>query len=154
MKHTLLISSISLLLSANFSNAQTKIGIGIKAGLNYSNLSRGAENNSMYSIDQRKSFAGYHFGGYVEFRFLKWSMQPELIYSQQGQNFAFGNLGGQETRINYVNIPLTDISKYSGKILPSGVIPFGGWAPIGTVPTKNQVVQVSVGYRLKSLGLK
>lgn len=45
------------------------------------------------------------------------------------------------------NIGLSDINKYTG-----GTIPTGGISSMGTTEAKNQVFQLSVGYRLFKLG--
>lgn len=88
---------VALLLGAGFSSAfaQASVSLGIKGGLNFANVnttSVGAAFNSR---------TGYHAGAFVNFKFTKLAIQPEVIYSVQGADAASGNL-----ELGYVNIPI------------------------------------------------
>ncbi|OYQ46342.1 porin family protein [Flavobacterium aurantiibacter] len=74
--------------------AQT-LGIGIKAGANYSDI----------KSDNFKSspIASYYFGGFVEVSlFENLSIQPEVLYSSQGASID----GGDDINLDYINVPV------------------------------------------------
>lgn len=78
------------------SQAQS-LKFGLKGGLNYSDP----------SIVNAKadSRMGYHIGGLVEFKFAKFGIQPELMYSVLGGNFN-GNFVKSEADVGYLNLPV------------------------------------------------
>jgi hypothetical protein len=93
MKKILLITATTFFL--NFGYAQ-KVVFGLKAGLNYSNLT------SKEDFDF-KANTNYHFGALLEFNLAPiFSIQPEVMYSVQGatsQDF-------QDVELDYVTIPV------------------------------------------------
>lgn len=84
-------------------NAQS-INIGVKAGVNFSNLTG--------DVEDTKIRTAFHAGAVVEFELSElFSFQPELLYSAQGTREEVsddsGDLSTITSRIDYLNIPLT-----------------------------------------------
>jgi hypothetical protein len=94
------ISFIALLLVAGITTmAQYGPKLGAKVGLNVSSINRAGSNQS-------GSKAGLHAGFLAHIHFdPSWSLQPELVYSNQGGKV---NHGGLEHAINlhYLNLPI------------------------------------------------
>ncbi len=96
MKKTLLISIVLLAFSTNI-HAQL-VKFGIKAGLNYANLT-GSE-------IQTDAITSYHAGLVAEVKLTEgFSVQPELLYSTQGASYKNA---GEEFRneLGYLSIPI------------------------------------------------
>lgn len=75
--------------------AQASVALGIKGGLNFANInttSVGAAYNSR---------TGYHAGAFVNVKFTKLAIQPEVIYSVQGSDIS-----GTSLEMGYINIPI------------------------------------------------
>lgn len=86
------------LLAVNVSKAQ-EIRFGAKAGLNLATLT----GDAMTGFDTRTSF---HIGGLVEIPLSeKFSVQPELLYSEKGSEFF-----STELSLGYLDIPV--LAKY------------------------------------------
>ena len=214
MKKTIFLS-LALVGFAFSAMAQARLDIGLKGGLNFSSL-----NTSSNAAQTYNSRTGYHFGAYFLVKLTKIGIQPEILFSKQGQQFKvnsqnyssnfdyisipvilklyiagglnlqagpqFGFLSsakgdlidkatnavttGQDLK-NFVkssdvtlavgagwdlpfglnitaryNIGLSDVNKITGTANPAIV------SSLGTSEAKNQVIQVSVGYRLFKLG--
>lgn len=85
--------TILLLCSPLFLFAQG-IGIGVKAGANFANL-------SSEEFDT-KSKTGYHIGAYANIHFSeKFGITPEVLWSAQG-----GDIEDVEINTNYVAVPV------------------------------------------------
>ncbi|MEM6718188.1 MAG: porin family protein [Bacteroidota bacterium] len=107
------ITIFMLLLCVGFTvNAQKKFSFGFKGGLNIASI--GGDNS-----DGTSPRIGLHLGVMGELSLSdKFSIQPELVYSQQGvkQDVAFTNQGMTiataelEARYNYLNLPI--LAKY------------------------------------------
>ena len=89
-----------------FANAQDT-RYGFKGGLNLSNLSGDIEENS--------TKLGFHLGGFAQIKVSdKFSIQPELLYSEQGTSFNNvdadfnGSIytGDVKLKLSYINIPV------------------------------------------------
>jgi hypothetical protein len=193
---------------------QAQLAIGVKGGLNFASLSGSNSFSSAYS-----SRTGYHFGAYVLIKLTKIGIQPEVLFSKQGQKYTY-NSQNLESNFDYISIPvmlklylaagfnlqagpqfsflssakgalidsngnvttgqdlknfakssdislavgagwdlpfglsiaarynigLSDINKQTGTVNPAYV------SSMGTTQSKNQVIQVSVGYRLFKIG--
>ncbi len=194
---------------------QAQIAIGLKGGLNFASMTGSTSLSSAYS-----NRTGYHYGAYVLFKFTKIGLQPEILFSKQGQKFTV-NSQNYESNFDYISIPvmlklylagglnlqagpqfsflasakgdvintstngvstgqdlknfanstdvsialgagwdlpfglniaarynigISDINKQTGTVNPALV------SSMGTTQSKNQVIQVSVGYRLFKLG--
>lgn len=86
-----------------------QIGLGIKGGVNFANLSgTDAPPNS-------KTLMGFAAGGYLEISLpLLFTIQPEILYSQKGTTFDQGFFGVNiktTEKLNYLEIPV--LVKYS-----------------------------------------
>lgn len=80
--------------------AQTTVKMGVKAGLNFSNI---------YGDDTdlagRKT--GFALGGFANFDINeKFSFQPEIFITMKGYEVDFGSLGVSKIKINYLEIPV------------------------------------------------
>ena len=202
-KLSILFLSIILVGASNLVLAQAQIAIGVKAGLNFSNLNVDGTLSSNY-----ESKTGFHGGGFVLFKLTKIGIQPEIIFSKQGSSFSYSGTPTLESNIDYINVPVIvklytvaginiqagpqfgfvanatqDVPDLSGNITTQDVkdqlkgydlslalglgwdAPFGlmfdarynlGLSEIndtsGSEATKNQVFQVSIGYKLFKFG--
>src|SRR4051812_4547488 len=91
-KISLFISAIVLAATAFAQDA----AIGLKGGLNISNLSDGQGN-------ERGAKAGFHGGLLAQVRIDRsLALQPELVYSSQGARYTV-NDGEHELALNYIN---------------------------------------------------
>ena len=90
---------------ANVSLAQVKMELGAKAGLNYSSLNL-SKDGKLNATTLYHYAVGYHFGGYAVFKFAKYSIQPEVLYSTQGHYFTTPYYSNLKTTLNYINIPV------------------------------------------------
>ncbi|WP_407481491.1 porin family protein [Elizabethkingia meningoseptica] len=72
---------------------------GIKAGGNLSDLS---------NLDREKSKIGFYAGVFMNAPISSdFSIQPEVVYSQQGAKFKdFGTVTDQKTNLGYINVPV------------------------------------------------
>lgn len=177
------------------------IGIGIKGGLNFANLSGSQSLSADYN-----NRTGYHFGAFALIKLGKIGIQPEILYSKQGSKYSV-NTANFDANFDYINIPImlklytvaginiqvgpqlgfasggqatatinnvvstqnySDLIKGNDFSLAMGLgwdLPFGlsvdgrynlglsnnnNTQNAGTI--KNQVIMVSVGYRLFKLG--
>jgi hypothetical protein len=84
--------------------AQMNIEFGAKGGFNFSglNLSPGGK---LYSTKYHTAL-GFHIGGYALIKLTKVSIQPEILYSSQGQYFTTSTYSNLKTTLNYLNIPV------------------------------------------------
>ncbi len=175
-------------------SAQVQLAVGLKGGLNFASLNTNSSIKSNYS-----NHTGYHAGAYVMLKFSKIALQPEVIFSKQGQTFTF-NQKDYNSNYDYINIPImiklylvgglnlqagpqfgflasskgsdvsigvglgwdlpfglnvgarynigvSDINKYSGSNVAPAYV-----STMQTSQSKNQVIQISVGYRLFKIG--
>lgn len=106
MKKTMLVLCTLFLSGAAIAQDQ-KVKLGIKAGLNMANLS--VDESELNSSDK----TGFTAGLMVEIPLAKkFSLQPELLYSQQGSKFSYSdaevsNSNFKSTiKLNYFNIPV------------------------------------------------
>lgn len=80
-------------------HGQAQVSIGIKGGLNFSNLD---VSNPGATYDGR---TGYHFGAFTLVKLTKIGIQPEILFSQQGSEVKTSS-GSFTSNFNYVNIPV------------------------------------------------
>lgn len=90
----------AVLLIAASAAAQAQFSVGLKGGLNFANLD---VTDIAGTYDNR---TGYHLGAFTQFKFTKFAIQPEIIYSEQGSKVKDPNLGSLESNFSYVNIPI------------------------------------------------
>lgn len=84
------------LLASFLCNAQS-VKFGIKGGVNYSDPS--------IINTKASSKIGYHVGGIAEFKFSKFAIQPELMYSVLGAKFN-GNFIKSDANVGYLSLPV------------------------------------------------
>jgi hypothetical protein len=93
MKKIILSAFVLLLLNVAF--AQPGVHFGIKGGVNFADLKD--ENNS--NTDAK---TGFNAGALAHIHLTKsFAIQPEVVYSAQGAEYANGKL-----KLNYINIPV------------------------------------------------
>jgi len=119
MKKLFMLTAIAVL-SMNLSFAQESssdsggIHFGAKGGVNFASLS----GDDLDDFDGR---TGYHFGAVLRIDFSeKFSIQPELLYSAQGN--VFKDDGDKATvHLDYINVPvLVGYQVIDGLILQAG----------------------------------
>ncbi|MBS1507720.1 MAG: PorT family protein [Bacteroidetes bacterium] len=204
------------LVAVSVSHAQVRFDIGVKGGLNFASLS--ASSTAAQNYNNR---TGYHVGAYALIKIAKFGIQPEVIFSKQGQTYSIPSINSNaKSNFDYINIPimlklylagglnlqagpqfgflagssgyvfntatsnvtvqsLSSLVKSSDVSLALGAgwdLPFGLsitgrynlglsdlnkqtgvnspliTSSLGTKEAKNQVIQISVGYRLFKLG--
>lgn len=79
------------------SNAQAGFRVGLKGGLNFANI------DTDISTDSR---TGYHIGAFATVKITKFAIQPELIYSAQGNQLSADGFDDLKSKFNYLNIPV------------------------------------------------
>lgn len=95
MKKTLLILSLLVSTIAFSQKAQ----FGIKAGANVSNFTGGN-----FDAVKKKAIIGFHGGGYLNFSFLNFAIQPELMVSTQGAKIDSVS-GSYNWKLTYITLP-------------------------------------------------
>jgi hypothetical protein len=122
-----------LIASSNKANAQTKVGI--RAGLNYSNVLMKEENADKNST---KSIPGFHVGLIVDIRLVtNFYLQPGVLYSRKGfkqtDSWFSGSGNNIKVTVSYIEAPLNFIYKHklaSGNLL-IGAGPYAGYGTGG-----------------------
>lgn len=102
MKKLMLFAAVAVFGFAKV-QAQGEIQFGAKAGVNFAKLTGDA-------VEDADGRTGFHIGGLVEIPISeKFSVQPELVYSQQGLQ-AKGTFDGidfeSKLKLDYINIPV------------------------------------------------
>jgi hypothetical protein len=93
---------VPMLLFATISTfAQVRFDLGLKGGLNFANVS--ASSSIAKNYDGR---TGYHFGAYAMLKLTKIAIQPEVIFSRQGQTFSTPSVNNLDASFDYINIPI------------------------------------------------
>ena len=202
MNRTIGFAFILILMTTAAASAQIQAAVGIKGGVNLTSLNVNSSVAANY-----EARAGFHGGGFVLLKLLKFGIQPEILFSRQGSRLGVNGLS-LEQNIDYINVPVMlklytvaginlqmgpqfgflydaygsvvdkatqqpipaakDLYKKSDLSLALGAgwdLPFGlmvearynlGLGVIQDNPdldaTKNQVFQVSVGYKLLKIG--
>lgn len=98
----LFVLSFSICTNAQSSKREEGIKLGIKGGLNVSNVAGDVKNNEIRT--------SIHIGFLSEFIVSdKFSIQPELLYSGQGYIYS-DEYTTQKNKFNYINLPV--LAKY------------------------------------------
>ena len=103
MKKSILVLCLSVF-ALSFMQAQ-ELRFGIKGGVNVSTLG-GDSYDGLVSFDSRTA---YHVGVFAEIPLMmKFSIQPELLYSAQGSQFGgfFSVDGFDDQKLDYLNVPV------------------------------------------------
>ena len=99
-----LIVCFALIALTQTSKAQLKTEFGVKGGLNISGLAVSSDKKLPgVRYDNLKSF---HAGVYALMRLGKLGIQPEIVYSQQGQLYNAPTYSHLRTDLSYINIPV------------------------------------------------
>lgn len=88
-------STLIIAVCAIFAAQAQDIKFGVKGGLNVA---------SMTDIDAGSKISG-HIGGFANFNFKKWAIQPELLFSGQGAKYELPGDDGKYA-LSYINIPV------------------------------------------------
>ncbi|MGS2765201.1 porin family protein [Sinomicrobium sp. M5D2P9] len=109
--------TILFILTININTAQENVELGLKAGLNYSSF---INNNDRSIPADYKGKAGFHAGGFVNFRLTeKLYIRPEVLFSQQGSEFE---IDPEDTNVNDPEDPIFISDGISGKIKESVIL--------------------------------
>jgi hypothetical protein len=114
MRRFLIVGCVALLLpNLTWAQLKMKMEVGAKAGLNLCGL--GLSSDGKLVGAKYNGLTSFHVGAYGSIRFKKYGIQPEIVFSKQGQTYNTPNYTGLRTELNYINIPI--MFKY---------YPFGG----------------------------
>lgn len=101
MKKIVLLFTLSFTLLAQLAYSQVRFDLGLKGGLNFASLNS-VSTAASTTYDNR---TGYHFGAYALVKVTKIGIQPELLFSRQGQNFTI-NSQNYSSSFDYITIPV------------------------------------------------
>src|SRR5258706_5729227 len=101
---SVLIVGFALITLAQSSKAQMKTEFGVKGGLNVSGLALSGEGK--LSGARYNNLKSFHAGAYALLRFGKLGIQPEIVYSKQGQIYNISSNSNLRTDLAYINIPI------------------------------------------------
>jgi hypothetical protein len=90
---------LAFLFTATTTFAQ-KVVFGIKAGANVSNFTGG----NFEQVD-KKALIGFHGGAFLNFSFVGFAIQPELMVSTQGAKIDSAS-GSYDWKVTYVTLPV------------------------------------------------
>ncbi len=91
---------ICLVLIGFESISQAKVSVGLKAGVNFSNLDISPAPSTSFTYK-----TNFHFGAFAQVKISKFGIQPEVIVSKQGATTTF--FGNEASiYIDYVNVPV------------------------------------------------
>ena len=99
---------LPFLLGVMVANAQIKLGL--KAGVNVSTFN---------GLDNAESLTAYHAGGIVRWKFKRFTLAPELLYSKQGASVTEN---GTETdyEVDYILLPIMLQWQFGGSLYIEG----------------------------------
>ncbi len=90
-----------LVFTATNVSAQTGVKAGLKVGANISNFSGGN-----FEEIKNKSLVGFHAGGFLNVRFGKLSLQPELLVSTAGAKLEDIDGNSENFKLTYLTLPV------------------------------------------------
>jgi hypothetical protein len=135
---------IILVISINNQVLSQEINYGVRAGLNITTFGRDVEDNEF-----RNSF---HIGAFMQVElFEDFSIQPELIYSEQGTVLTTGE-NDIKVKLNYLNIPV--LAKYyvdHGCYVEAG--PYVSFALSRNEDSVSDLIDVSDKYKTVDAGI-
>ena len=102
MLRGILVVSCFFLLTES-AHGQMQVELGVKGGVNFSNI-----NSTSAVVTTYGEQTGYHAGAYAMFKFGKAAIQPEVLYSSEGQQYKYPLQGYPQFKstLNYVNVPI------------------------------------------------
>jgi Outer membrane protein beta-barrel domain len=82
---------------------QAQIDLGLKGGVNFALVNSVSTAVSTYGVQ-----TGYHGGAYAMFKFGNVAVQPEIIYSSEGQQYKYVQAGfpNLKSTFGYINVPV------------------------------------------------
>ena len=95
-----LLLTVLVAAAAQTAQGQAQLAIGVKGGINFASLSGANSFSSAYN-----NRTGYHYGAYLLIKLTKIGIQPEILFSKQGQQFTV-NSKNYESNFDYVSIPV------------------------------------------------
>lgn len=122
MKKTLLL--LCLTATVNFLFAQS-INIGVKGGVNFSQLAVSPKMNS-FPFKSLSSATGFHLGAVVDLGLGNWSLQPGVLYSTKGGTWGSVDksyIATEKLTLNYIEVPINilyNVHVVVGKIFIGG----------------------------------
>jgi len=127
------------------SSAQLKMEVGAKAGMNIAGL--GLSSDGKLAGVNYNGRVGFHLGAYGLIRKGKLGVQPEIVYSQQGQTYNTPNYHGLRSNLGYINVPI--VFKY----YPVGGLSIQAGPQFGLlVAAKGDLIQTVYSNGASSLG--
>ncbi len=94
---------VAMLLSG-MAFGQVRFDLGLKGGLNFASVSNASSSNSIAQAYGNRT--GYHFGAYAMFKITKFAIQPEIVFSRQGQSYSTPSFSNLKSNFDYINIPI------------------------------------------------
>ena len=122
-----------------------QVKYGVKAGLNFANLSE-SDNDDSYN-EGKTSKIGFHFGGTAEFPASEaLSVQTGLLYSTKGYKINDGDFS-TALNLNYLEIPINAIYKIEvgGSKLCLNAGPYLGYAFSGSLAYGDESYDYKIG---------
>jgi hypothetical protein len=92
---------ILLILVVSAVQAQIRFDLGLKGGLNFASID--ASSSVVKNYEGR---TGYHLGAYAMVKLTKFAIQPEVLFSRQGQSFSTPTASNLDASFDYINIPI------------------------------------------------
>jgi hypothetical protein len=132
MKKLFLIAVLAVTFSA--ASAQIQVALGLKAGPNFAKIDTKADALTTY-----KGRTGFHGGAFINVKFTKVAIQPEILFSQQGSTVKI-NSKNYDQNFNYINIPVM-VKLYLAAGLNLQLGPQIGFVSLAEAPTYDQVNQ-------------
>ena len=142
MKAKIAIVSLLTVLLISQARAQSGVTFGVRAGINFQNLTGKDEQGDKYS---NKLKTGFHIGGNAEIPVAPdFYLQPGLLFSTKGAKFKNSDV---KTNLSYIEIPVNFIYKPvlgDGKLL-LGVGPYAAFAVGGKYKSGSASTDIKFG---------
>jgi len=142
MKAKIAIASLLTVLLISQARAQSGVTFGVRAGINFQNLTGKDEQGDKYS---NKLKTGFHIGGNAEIPVAPdFYLQPGLLFSTKGAKFKNSDV---KTNLSYIEIPVNFIYKPvlgDGKLL-LGVGPYAAFAVGGKYKSGSMSTDIKFG---------
>ena len=142
MKTKIAIVSLLTVLLISQAKAQNGVTFGVRAGINFQNLTGKDEEGDKYS---NKLKTGFHIGGNAEIPVAPdFYLQPGLLFSTKGAKYKNSD---DKTNISYIEIPVNFIYKPvlgEGKLL-LGVGPYAAFAVGGKYKSGGVSTDINFG---------
>jgi len=142
MKAKIAIASLLTVLLISQARAQSGVTFGVRAGINFQNLTGKDEQGDKYS---NKLKTGFNIGGNAEIPVAPdFFLQPGLLFSTKGAKFKNSDV---KTNLSYIEIPVNFIYKPvlgDGKLL-LGMGPYAAFAGGGKYKSGSVTTDIKFG---------